>query len=387
WRRVWWLVGLLAAGVFLIHFRVFLLYVPYAGLVLLLGKGRHARWLLAAAGLALLLVAPHLWQLVAATEPAALVATSIPGYNDFPTGYLLAGWERYFVLLAAFALLLTIPATLRRRPWVAFPLTLAAWVSLLFLFLSGSRLGLPESGLINLNSMYITLFAPEALLLAVVIGRVARWRPLTKDEGRSSRAVETAPTPYKVGLRRLWAQPAQAGLANVAATSVARRLLLTVYSFSLTAALLFGVHQQVTILNPQTILAGPADLAALQWVGQNLPETAYLAVNSWKWLGTTWAGSDGGAWLLPLTGRQSTTPPADYIYSEPLALAVDAFNQAATGIQDWSTPEAADWLGQQGVTHVFAGARGGFFDPSALARNPAMRLVYGRDGVFIFALK
>jgi hypothetical protein len=103
-------------------------------------------------------------------------------------------------------------------------------------------------------------------------------------------------------------------------------------------------------------------------------------------LGNTWAASDGGAWIVPLTGHASSTPPADYGYNRDLLLSVDAFNQAATAVTDWSSPAQANWLYQQGITHIFVGAKGGFFDPAQLAANPKMKIVYGRDGVFVFEI-
>ena len=108
-------------------------------------------------------------------------------------------------------------------------------------------------------------------------------------------------------------------------------------------------------------------------------------MNSWRWLGSSWAGSDGGAWLLPLTGRATTTPPADYIYSRELARQVAQFNETAE-VMDWRSPAGAEWLRSQGVSYIFVGQRGGFFDPAALARNPALALRYSYDGVFIFAV-
>ncbi|MCB8986901.1 MAG: hypothetical protein H6661_04035, partial [Ardenticatenaceae bacterium] len=132
--------------------------------------------------------------------------------------------------------------------------------------------------------------------------------------------------------------------------------------------------------------AYPADLAGLAWLDANVPSDAKIAASSWKWLGETWAGSDGGAWILPLTGRETTIPPIDYIYNRDYFRGIREFNQAATDVADWAAPAAADWLREQGVDYVFVGARGGFFDPATLARNPQMRLLYGKDGVFVFAV-
>ena len=348
WRRAWWLLALLAAGLFLLHFRVFTYFLPFPLLVWLLSGGRHGRYLFLAGGAGALLVAPRLRTLLATTDPLGSIGSSPSNYNDFPIGYLNAGWERAFVAAAAFCLVLVLAGALRRRPWAMLPLALVVWVASLFLLLAGRRLGLPESWLVNLNSMYITLFLPLAMLLAVTSAHAWRWL------GR------------RPGLQLAAGLPVGAVLA---------------------ALLLFGVRNQVTILNPQTILAQPADLAGIAWVDAHLPPEATIAVNSWLWLGNTWAGQDGGAWLTPLTMRRTTTPPADYIYSQELWTAVTAFNEGATAVADWSDPAQAEWLRQQGVTHVFVGARGGFFAPAALARNPEMALLYAADGVFVFALK
>ncbi len=349
WRRGWWLLALLVAGLFLVHFRVFTYFLPFAGLVWLVSGGRNGRYLAASAILGLLLVAPRLWQLLAVTVPAQAIRGGPGGYNAFPTGYLDAGWERAFILAAALGLIWVLAGALRRRPWATLPLVLAAWVASLFLLLAGERLGLPETWLVNLNSMYITLFLPLAMLLVMTATRAWHWLA-----------------------RQRW------GL-QMPGSLLAGGLLAALF--------LFGVRNQVNILNPQTILAEAPDLAGIAWVDIHLPPEALIAVSSWQWLGQTWAGQDGGAWLTPLTQRQTTTPPADYIYNRDLAEEVRAFNETAVAVADWSDPTQAAWLRRQGVTHVFVGARGGFFDPAALARNPEMTLLYAVDGVFVFALK
>ncbi|HEX6384317.1 MAG TPA: hypothetical protein VF177_06580 [Anaerolineae bacterium] len=348
-RQVWWLVALLAAGLFLIHVRVFLFYLPFAAIVWLVSFGRHGRWLVAAAVLALLLLAPRLLELATMTDPVGALQYNLPNYNDFPTSYLNAGWERYFAWLGGAATIVILLNGLRWRRWAILPMTLIGWVAVLFLLLAGDRLGLPETFLVNLNSMYITLFLPLAFLLSIAAGRLWRWL------GQSH-----------------W-------LLQIAGYLVA--------GAALAATLLFGLRQQITILNPQTILAQPEDLAGLAWAEDNLPQDTLVAVNSWLWLGNTWTGHDGGAWLVPLTGRATTTPPADYIYDHSLFNFVNGFNETATAVANWADPAATDWLRQQRVTHVFVGNRGGFFDPAALARNPQLEMIYSRNGVFIFEIR
>jgi hypothetical protein len=351
-RRGWWLVGLLLAGLCLISFRVFLYYLPFAGLVWLVAlgrkRGRKGRYLLAAAVLALLLVGPRLYQLITITEPVQAISATIAGYNRFPDQYYRVGWDRYFIWLAGGLWLALFPFIILMRRWLFLPLTLAAWVGLLFILLAGERLGLPETTLVNLNSMYIILFVPLALFLALGWGHL--WRGL-----------------------RPW--PPLRWLASLG------------LGFGLTLTGLFGVYQQITILNPQTILVYPQDIQAIAWLDEQLPSEAHIAVNSWRWLGNTWAGSDGGAWIVPLTGRSASTPPADYIYSQALRERVNGFNEALQGIEDWGAAETAEFLRHWGISHVFIGARGGQFDPATLLQNPELKLLYARDGVFIFEVE
>ncbi|MCB9419268.1 MAG: hypothetical protein H6667_05665 [Ardenticatenaceae bacterium] len=350
WRRVWWLVGFLAAGLFLIHFRVFIFYIPFAVVVWLSAWGRNGRWLAAAGGLGLLLTAPRIWKLAALTSPQQLVSNPIANYNAFPTGYVQTGWEPTFLWLALVALLPTFVFGLRRRRWTWLPLVSIGWTAVLFILVGGDRLGLPIPSIVNLNSLYITFFLPLAIFLGIAGDQLWRW------------------------LRQMhWL------LQWIGSVLIGGGLLAT---------LLFGVRQQISILNEQTLLAQHADVAGLFWIDENLPETAFIAVNSWKWLGETWAASDGGAWIVPMTGRMTTTPPIDQVYNPDLFQFVKTFNTAATAVADWSDPAQIDWLSQQGVTHIYIGphSSSGFFDPAVLDRNPKVEMVYGRDGVFIFEI-
>jgi hypothetical protein len=385
WARLWPLVGVLAAGLFLVHFRVFLFYLPFAALVgaieaakLIRARRRTASALvplLLAAALALLLVAPRLVRLLANTDPLATLGQSQPGYNDFPMGYVTTGWEAVYLGLAADAALIVLIAAFYRRRWAAFPLALLVWVAALFVLLAGDRLGLPETLVVNLNSMYITLFLPLSLLLSIVTVEGWRWLEgrLTIAESAYSDADGATRHPPPATRHRL--------------LRAAYWLLLTASGLALGLLALFGARQQANILNPQTVLALPQDTAALAWMAANLPADARVAVNAWQWLGVTWAGSDGGAWIVPLTRRAATTPPVDHIYDAALFEQVRAFNQTAMADRDWSDPAAAGWLRGQGVTHVYAGQRGGPLDPAELSRNPGLALLFQNEGAFVFQLR
>lgn len=349
WRLVWWLVAALAAGLFLIHVRVFAYYLPFALLAWLFNRLRGTRWLALAGGLALLLVLPHLLHLLDGVNPQRPLGGTIPDYNVFPVSYITTGWETYFLVAAGLGLLPLLAGAWRRERWVALPFALLAWAALLLGLLSLDRLGLPLPSLFNLNSMVIILFVPLAIYLGAIASRLWAWL------GRAARP---------------WSS-----LGYGASGAL------------LAAALLFGLRQQAMIINEQTILARLEDVPALDWLAENLPPEATVGVNSWRWLGETWAAADGGAWILPLTARNVTTPPIDHIYNADLFSEVRAFNEAATAVADWSDPAQAVWLREQGVTHIYAGKRGGFFDPAKLHANTGLEMIYNADGVFIFALR
>ena len=348
WQKAWWLVGILAAGLFLVHFRVFVYYLPFAGLVWFLSSFRRAQSMLLAAALGVGLVLPRAWQLWRNTTLANKFSGDVSGFNEFPASYLDSGMDRTFAWVVLAAVVLVLIAAMARRRWALLPLTLAAWVASLFLLLAGDRFGLPETHLVTVSSFYILLFVPAGLLLGLLVDPLADWL-----HGR---------TPW---------------IARATAVIIGMLVALL---------LVFGIRQQIDIVNEQTILAHYEDIPALEWAAGNLPPDALVAVNSWRWLGQTWAASDGGAWLVPLAGRLTTTPPIDHIYSADLWQFVRTFNEAATAVADWSDPAQAAWLREQGVTHIFVGKRGGFLDPAALSRNPALEMLYGRDGVFVFAL-
>jgi hypothetical protein len=116
------------------------------------------------------------------TEPVQAIGHTIAGYNRFPTNITawagtatLFGWRVVYGWLQ-------LPFIILLRRWHFLPLTLAAWVGLLFILLAGEQLGLPETTLVNLNSMYIILFVPLAIFLGLGWGRLWRglrpWPPL-----------------------------------------------------------------------------------------------------------------------------------------------------------------------------------------------------------------
>jgi len=158
--------------------------------------------------------------------------------------------------------------------------------------------------------------------------------------------------------------------------------------FCISIAYVRGGQTQIAIINPATVLVTPADLDGLDWVQTHLPAEAVVLINGWEWLNGTWAGSDGGAWIWPLTGRRTTIPPADYAYaSAAWQKEVNDFNAQAAQIVEADAPETLALLRGAGVTHVFIGARGGTLKPEMFMGKRNYSLLYSNGSDWIFSLK
>jgi hypothetical protein len=141
----------------------------------------------------------------------------------------------------------------------------------------------------------------------------------------------------------------------------------------------------VAIVNPATVLATRDDRAALAWVDENAPRDAVFLVNGWEWLNSLWAVPDGGAWILPITGRAVTLPPNDYSYGSLESVrAVHAFNAEAARMAAADPAVRLRWLRAAGVTHVFIGARGGTWQPHLFAADPRYRLAFTNGAAWVF---
>ena len=341
--------GLLLGGLFVIHARVWVFAIVW---LLVVALGTFARRRMAAGlglvmGLSVLCSLPWLLrvaQLVLIPLAARIGEAGGTGsYNDFPWGYLTYGWERAWLALAAVALLWALGSRYApRRPL----LLLGAWMAAVFALLN---LGFPTLWLINNNTWYISLFVPVGILIGWLLDDRLRW---AENGGQTRR--------------------------------------LAAYGV-LTAAViwsgLFGLRQNVGVVNPETVLARPDDLVMLDWAEEYLPADALVAVNSWPWLGeSNWAGSDGAYWLFLLTGRQSTMPPIGYGMERDNGERVNQFNRQLAAVEDWDAATTLGWLRAQGVTHILIGERGGPLRPEKLLASSHYRLLDSNGAAWLFEI-
>ena len=178
-------------------------------------------------------------------------------------------------------------------------------------------------------------------------------------------------------------------LLRAARRRLPRPITVTAVILGGTATALGGWQLQ-TLVTPGNALVTPADLAAAAWIHANTPPDARLAVSAttFPWAPDYVVGIDGGYWLPLLAGRATTVLPMVYAGergADPGAVR-DMIAVARVLRDAPAAPDTAALLRALGVGYVYHGGRVGVPDVAALAANPALRSVYERDGVRVFAV-
>jgi len=136
------------------------------------------------------------------------------------------------------------------------------------------------------------------------------------------------------------------------------------------------------------MLATRDDIAAMDWIRSNVPSDARFLINVRHWQGGTYVGSDGGYWIPLLTGRDVVLPPAIYIYgSAEYVKGINDLAEDIVAIESFDEERTHQLLWDNGVTHVYVGARGGSTTPQMLIDSPYYRPVYSNGAVWIFRIE
>ncbi|MBK9713785.1 MAG: hypothetical protein IPO81_21170 [Kouleothrix sp.] len=397
-RRLAAALALLLAGMSLIHFLVLafaLCYMAVSGLVWALSaRPRELRSRLAhaalGAGLALALAGPWLWSLASrALRPTIGRSQPLAGagsYYVLDSNLLWAGLNRWLIALA---LLVALWAVWRRRgraveqmlwlaaltvlaePWLALYLLPALGATLLLwgaqrrrppiaiggaalLLLNPATARLPYIAVLNNEVVVITLFIPIGVLLGGGAGLV--WGAM--DDGRSN---------VRTLAYRSWARIA--------------------FAVALAAVSAWGAWNMRDVVNPGTVLATQADVAALGWAAEHTPPDARYLISAAAWLGTG-RGADGGWWLLPLTGRWTSTPPVVYDYGPPdYVRETRARTQQVMAFQAGQEQQLYQLIDCERITYVYLGPKSGALTPAAFPADQGFVKLYERDGATIFAVR
>jgi len=339
------------AGLLVTHLRV----AAFAGVLALLlllrttVQRRYGAWTmlspwaralgvsLAAAGLCLPWLWPsiqHLWIPAARQWPAAMDSLSLQ--------YVLLGPGRYIAPLAGAGVVLGL--FWRKRE----ALLLLLWCGFLVLLANPRFAGLRIGGVVDNLSVAVALYVPASLGFALACGALsglARKMP---------------------GALRPWLRWAG-----------------TVLFLALSGWGAAGLRQ---VVNPRTALLASADVEAMAWIEQHTAPDALFLINSYEWMSSVYAGTDGGYWIAPLTGRRTWPPAALYGLGRPETIA--EVNRVAREAMASSDGEALhQLLRQHGIDYVYLGRYGGPLTPEKLASRPHFRPVYQQGGVWIFEVE
>ncbi|NJN65850.1 MAG: hypothetical protein HC884_03600 [Chloroflexaceae bacterium] len=157
----------------------------------------------------------------------------------------------------------------------------------------------------------------------------------------------------------------------------------------LAAFALWGAKDLRDVINPVTVLATPADTAAMAWVAEHTPPDARFLINAVPWYpGDTDRGTDGGYWLLPLTGRWTTTPPAVFTYGPPdYVREVRRVSGVVASFQEGQEQDIHRLIEDERITHIYLGPDSHPLSPALFDDPLRYEQVYtDQDGSTIFAV-
>jgi len=139
-------------------------------------------------------------------------------------------------------------------------------------------------------------------------------------------------------------------------------------------------------VRPATILTNQSDMAAIAWIDAQVSTDAVFLTNATEWMWQIDRGVDGGWWVMPLTGRATTTPPVLFTYADA-AVAQVLYAQTTQVRQIRTTAELDVWLlANPAITHIYATERGGI-TPQLVATLPYVTNVYATGDVAIYAVQ
>lgn len=242
---------------------------------------------------------------------------------------------------------------LRRRSAVVILL----WAAILASLVAGRLIGLPGANLLQNFAIVIALYMPVGILCGWLLGEIAT---------SLQRHIRIAP-----------------------------QLLASV----LIAGGCWFAVPQLGILKPWHIMVTQPDMRAMAWIRESVPQDAVFLVEGFRiYDGRSAVGADAGWWIPLLAGRRNTMPPQYALLNERQAAA--GYNQSVVDLvaalenTELNSVEGVQILCDWGITHVYIGQGQGLvgvnpqqlYRPDELLSNPALKLLYHEDRVYIFQL-
>lgn len=358
-RRTEWLeMAFFTAGTLLAHYftgiilALFLLCLGI-GYLLRAWKKRKLEWkpllyLVLSVLAGFVIVLPWLWRVFLHTRMTLGVSTNLPAeigtlFSNQDQWqylwYLLGDKAGHLLLFACIPAIILAVVKPRYRE-------LAAWGLILAL------LALPRGlriGSFRFDHFAIVLFLPLAILFSLYISE--SMRPLDRLS------------------QRKWPGWVLVGLIGF-------------------GCVIWGGFETKDIINPKTVFTTQADLDAIAWIDENLPQDARFFINTTAWGYGISRGVDGGAWIMPLSGRWIVAPTLFYSFGENL--------EQVKQIMDWgeqaqavSVCDKAFWklIADADLSHIYLRDGTGGLTAGVLVGCAGIDQVYERVGVEIFEVQ
>ena len=359
-RGLWLLAGIGAAGLFLVHIRIFLFYAVFAGLLFLreLLKNRHRLDLVrpilvnSLAMLGVMLVCDSLWLWRYLDGFGAMLI------REISSGYHAQDYGSYF----------TIPI----QEWLHSGMSAEFWI----ISAIGAVWGLMKKE----ESVWLIIVWVLCLLAAANL-YLARIPPLFSN----LIVMIYVYLPVAVLIGYLASQ-----LIDLGARLACKYLQITkLPNWIAVAGLVLigvvGVRLTTGLIRPQDGFVRPADAEAMQWISENVPDNALFYVKTHFWTPKVAHGLDAGYWIPLLAHRQTILPPQTY-GSDGSAEYAGFINQRAYELAlNGKTPDQV-WqaIMKYGITHIYIGSRQTDLQPSVFLSYPThLRVIYSRGGVWI----
>jgi len=152
--------------------------------------------------------------------------------------------------------------------------------------------------------------------------------------------------------------------------------------------LVFGVQANSNVINSDTVLVDQADAAALQWIDTHTPPDARFFINTTPWGYELYRGIDGGAWIMPYTGRWSLAPTIFYPFGGDKAFKAQmsawgekAANLKTCGEEFWELVQEAD------LQYLYLREGKGSLQAAALQGCAGLKQLYTAGGVSIWLIE
>jgi len=357
-KKIWIIIlgAIVSGGLFMVHYRVIVflacLILSYLGIYWLGKKGNAAinpRSVLVSvsimAVLAVFFVIPWLYQMITSTVLPMLnssIGSMVPFFSGFTWEYITSALGKFTLILAGLGL---VWGMIKREE---FAFMLLTWILLLFFVANLAALRVPGGALVSIASVEIMLFIPISILGGYFVNQlITQWKDILPKQ---------LVNPFM-------------GLIIMVIGSVA----------------LIGTRQLVTIINPITLSSRNSDLPAIQWISENIPENETIVINPFAWGYGLYAGSDGGYWISPLSGRPTLPPPVLYGLGNNNKAISDLSQRI---INESSDLEAFKELLLSNQLHfIYIGAKGGIISPEKLFASGLFTVLYHEDSVWLFKLK